>query len=432
MRTPALSAALLTLVAAVGCGSTVVEDAPSGATTTSTTDTTSGAGGGATTTTTTNETTTSTTTTTDTTTHAGGAGGAGGGTGGSPEVPYPAPHPSMPQMPNHGGGALHDPLLVTVTWAGDDLQPKLETFGDTLGSLAWWDAVRAEYGVHAAKGGGHVVIQDEPAATLSDSDVRAWLAAKVADATLPAPTDQTIYMLYFPVSTTISLDPQQGGGTSCQDFGGYHDSTWVKDANGQQVEVAYAVLPRCGDIDSMTVTASHEVTEAATDPHPEMTPGYVITDPHSAWAALGGEDADLCETVGGTSEAGWMLTRAWSNTNAKAGDQPCVPVPQSDLPFFDAGIVKERLKLKPGESGTTEVQCYSFGPLPSDISLGAKSMKNMLTFSFDKPTCKNGDVVTLTVTLSKSATKGTDYHYRLNASLDPQTQHVWRGVVTAL
>ena len=182
----------------------------------------------------------------------------------------------------------------------------------------------------------------------------------------------------------------------------------------------------------MTSTASHEITEASTDPHPDFAPAYVIIDSHSPWTSLGGENADLCETVGGTTEAGWALTRAWSNANAKKGEQPCVPVPEGPIPFFDAGITKERVKVKPGESVTVNIECYSFGPLPNDLTLSAQARKKMLTFAFDKDTCKNGDVVKMTITLSPSAVKGTDYRYRLNATLDAQTEHLWRGVVTAL
>jgi hypothetical protein len=424
MRTAAFAPVLLVMAssAALGCGSNVesglaaaTTSASSGATTTKTA---TGAGGGAT-----------TTTSTVTETAAGGAGGGTGGAGGAePAIPYPAPHPAMPVMPNHGGAVLHDPVLVTVTWAGDELEQTLQTFDDTIGTLAWWPAIHAQYGINPSKGGGHVVVQDPAPADLSDADIQQWLVDHVTDKTLPAPTDQTVYVLYYPGLTTITLDPSQGGGQSCTSFGGYHESLTVTGPSGP-VEVAYAVLPRCGPQDELTVSASHEITEAATDPHPDFAPGYAIMDPHSPWAPLGGEDADLCELVGGTSEAGYALARAWSNENAKKGDQPCMPVPAGPTPFFDAGIVKERLKAKPGDTVTTPVECYSFGPLANDISLDAMNKSGALTFSFDKPTCKNGDVVTLSIKVSPSAKKATDYRYRLNATLDAQNQHIWRGVV---
>ena len=41
------------------------------------------------------------------------------------EAGYPAPHPSMPQIPIHGGVVLHDPEIVSVTFPGDELADKL-------------------------------------------------------------------------------------------------------------------------------------------------------------------------------------------------------------------------------------------------------------------------------------------------------------------
>src|SRR6185369_15065919 len=99
MRASLITASLL--VALVGCSSTVAEQNSSG-TTGNPPPGSGGTGGGE-------------------TTASGGSGGSGG-TGGAPEVAYPAPHPGMPQIPNHGGAVLHDPVIVTVTFAGDPFE----------------------------------------------------------------------------------------------------------------------------------------------------------------------------------------------------------------------------------------------------------------------------------------------------------------------
>ena len=339
----------------------------------------------------------------------------------------------MPQIPNNGGVVLKAPVIVTVTFPGDALQAKEQQFDAEVGGLKWWSTVHDSYGVGAATSGGNVVIADPPATAMTANELEQWLQDRITDGTLPAPTDQMIYALYFPITTTVTFDPNQGGGSLCQEFLGYHSSISAMTPGGV-VPTAYAVIGQCGDIDSVTETASHEFTEAATDPHPiNGKPAFVYLK-NSPWTTLGGEDGDMCSGVSGVVENGWALTRVWNNPNAAEGNQPCVPVPDPVngqlLPYFNAGIVHDTLKAAPGETVSTEVDCYSFGPLPGDMTLvGQAFSKKNLTFSFDKDTCKNGDVVTMSITVSASAKSATDYHYSLLAQLDANTAHTWRAMV---
>jgi hypothetical protein len=346
-----------------------------------------------------------------------------------PEPTYPADHPGMPQIPNNGGAVLHDPVLVTVTFPNDPLKADLEAFGDVIGSLSWWPTVNAEYGVGPATSGGHVVIPDPPPAQMSDADVEAFLQAKITDGTLPAPTDQTIYVLYYPPSTVISLGG--GGGDSCGAYLGYHSGISADVGGGHLVPTAYAVVARCGGLDTVTETASHELTEAATDPHPNAQIGYSFIG-ENAWTLAGGENADMCSMVSGVTEGGYSLTRVWSNRNAKLGDQPCLPLPDptSPIPYFNAGIVHDVVTAHPGDTVTVEVDCYSFGPLPNAMTLEphANSPQN-IGLTFDDTTCENGDKRTLTIQVASTAKKGTSYHYTLLASIDSSTSHLWRGMV---
>jgi hypothetical protein len=411
---------LLSSGALLGACSSPVEEqkAASGATSTATSGTTTaGVGGGA---------------TAPSSTSAGVGGGAGG-TGGAADVPYPAPHPSMPQIPNQGGSVLHDPVIVTVTFPGDALEAQEQKFDAEIGGLKWWSTVHDSYGVGAAKSGGNVSIADTPATAMTDGELEQWIQDRITDGTLPAPTDQTIYALYFPITTTISFDASQGGGSLCQEFLGYHSSINAN-VGTDVIPAAYAVIGQCGDIDTVTETASHELTEASTDPHPiNGVPAYVLLK-NSPWTTLGGENGDMCAGVSGVVEGGWSLTRVWNNPNASEGNQPCVPVPDpvngNALPYFNAGIVQETLKANPGDTVSTEVDCYSFGPLPADMQLiGQAFSKQTLQFSFDKDTCKNGDKVTMSITVAATAKHATDYHYSLLAQLDANTAHAWRGMV---
>jgi hypothetical protein len=363
--------------------------------------------------------------------------GSGAGTGGGWEAQFPAPHPGMPVIPTHGGATLHDPVIVTVTFPDDPLTDSAVSFGEQIGGLNWWSTVLADYGVGPATSGGHVAMTDALTATMTDNDLQTWLKGKITDGTLPPPTDQHIYLLWVPASTTITLPDPQGPQSSCDAFLGYHSSTAMT-INNVSVPIAYAVVNECppypgqSALDGATDTASHELAEASSDPHPiSFTPGYVILG-NTPWTFAGGENADMCSEVSGVTEAGFYLTRVWSNANAKIGQQPCIPVPDdpTDTPYFNGGIVNETLKAKPGQTVSTEVDCYAFGPLANELTLQAMPFSHdVLTPSFDKATCINGEQRKLSFKVSASA-QPNDYHYELLVSLNADMAHAWRGMVT--
>ena len=151
----------------------------------------------------------------------------------------------------------------------------------------------------------------------------------------------------------------------------------------------------------------------------------------NAWTGLGGENGDMCAAVGGTTEAGWALTRVWNNVAAAVGDQPCLPVPDGGAtPYFNAGVVHERLVASRGATVSTEVDCYSFGPLPGPMTLSAAvPAGDPLRISFDRKTCSDGDKVTMNITVATNATHGADVHYTLYAGLEKGATHLWRGMV---
>jgi len=346
------------------------------------------------------------------------------------DVGYPAPHPSMPQIPNHGGEVLHDPVIVSITFPGDPLAEKIAAFGEEVGALRWWSTVNGPYGVGPARSGGHVVAPKAPPAQIADAEVEQWIADRIADATLPAPTDQTLYTLYYPASTTVTLEDGGGSAASCQQFLGYH-SAFSVDSGGSSKLVAYAVVNRCGDLDQVTETASHEFTEAATDPHPinVQSLGYMLLT-SNAWTLLGGENADMCAGVSSVRENGWNLTRSWVNQNAAIGQQPCLPAEDNGVPYFNAGIADDTMATEAGATVKTEVSCYSFGPLPRPMELSVQAYgKSGLRFALDQKTCRNGDKLTMSISVPKEAKRGSDYHYMLVSRIDANTGHFWRGVV---
>ena len=56
--------------------------------------------------------------------------------------------------------------------------------------------------------------------SLSDTDIENELAHQIGTSALPAPDANTIYMVHFPLGTTIDL----GGSGSCSAFCAYHST----------------------------------------------------------------------------------------------------------------------------------------------------------------------------------------------------------------
>jgi hypothetical protein len=185
------------------------------------------------------------------------------------------------------------------------------------------------------------------------SDIQSWLVQmftgggdggvgpvfKDADA-------QTVYLIYFPSGVSVSLD----GSQSCVagGFGGYHQTVAItRPGASAPIRVPYAIIPRCPPQGSETIdqtatlTASHELIEAATDPDAKNPAYWLRSGPNILWALInGGETADMCSVDMGfsafgvtttpnydTTESGFAVQRIWSNTSAKAGHNPCVPIP---------------------------------------------------------------------------------------------------------
>ena len=261
-----------------------------------------------------------------------------------------AAHDAYPQVPNNSGTpTLHAMQLTTITFTGYDHQADAEAFGDWVVGSEWLSTVGADYdvgtGTHIAK----VHLTDTAPTSITDNQIQSYLIGKLNDGTLLAPgatipntsdtVTEPIYAIFYPSTTSINLS----GSMSCQDFGGYHSYFTYTPTGGTAVKVSYAVLPTCEQTppgmtvkDYLTVAASHEYMEAATDPFPTTgfgsdTSSYAIEDYNSAWSFVPGEVGDLC--IGGNVQdaSGFMVQRIWSNSaaarSASTGESPCIPGP---------------------------------------------------------------------------------------------------------
>jgi hypothetical protein len=407
------------VVAGAACGSSAKS---------TTSNTTGGTGGESTTGTTSTGTTSSSTTTT-------GAGGAVTTVdAGALKFPFP--------LVSWGGAPLITAAdVVTVTFEGDTLATQLAPFGAGLTSSAYWNAITPGYCstgttcIGDGAMGSAVALTMQAGASYTDSalggasTIQTLLQGLITAEQVPAPTANTIYALYFPSTTSITLD----GSPSCGNggFDAYHNSMQM----GSQ-QVIYAIIPECAApqmtptidlLQNTTISASHEVIEAASDGYETNTTyGYYLDgdDPNTwGWNDIqGGEIADLCvdpfllgldETTDGT----YTVQRIWSITEAAAGKNPCVPVPTGEV-YFNTYPSATVIVTDVGTSKTIDITALadssSMGEwtvlaqdwtIPNDPNMTAP----FVTFSIEGGTTtsngpqiqmKSGDTVKLTVTLA--------------------------------
>ena len=362
---------------------------------------------------------------------------------------YPAQHTPMPLVDNNGGRVLEHAHIVTITWASDDpaMVARLQKLDDTITQTPWWTAVGSEYCekgstthcIGAGTPGEHVVIQSAPpSAGFTDSSqggpssIQDFLKDRLAnDPSFPAPTVDTLYAIYLPDGVSIDLDGTKG----CENggFGAYHNTVDLQAPDAGLMTTAYAVTPRCGSKESTTtISATHEFIEAATDPDigQNNLTYYML---NQAWGFAGGEVGDLCvDFVGGNDtvqESGFTAQRSWSNKSAKAGHDPCVPIPQGEV-YFQVAPRKQQITLKKvGDQAVLDLDAFSDGPMP-DWTVSAFDFATfqtgtaVLDFSFDRTQVNNGTHAQVTVTLKKAMPQGATV-FAIGSKDGAGHQHFW-------
>jgi hypothetical protein len=198
-----------------------------------------------------------------------------------------------PQLTYRGGPILSQAEVFTLFWgmawqdaAHSALSKQLNEFFDFILTSKLMDQL-AEYNVDGmtispgSRRGSLTFTGSEPGASIEDAEIQRLLREQVASGALPPANANSLYFIFLPPGTAV----RQGGGESCADFCGYHDST------GDNLFYAVMPYPDCqgclGGLatpDALTATASHELCEAITDPVPGR--GW-YDDAH-------GEVGDLC------------------------------------------------------------------------------------------------------------------------------------------
>ncbi len=367
---------------------------------------------------------------------------------GAPSTTYPAFAADQPMLSSNGGPILSAPVIVTVTWPKEPNVDNFENFGDKLGGTDYWKAIVSEYGVGPATSGlaNHVRETTALANSVTDADLQALVTTNLTGTTpaWPTPTANTIYVLYVPTTTKLmtSTGGASGSGSTVEacsaGIGGYHESVTV---NG--TPVAVAIIPQCNfgtgltQYENTTLSASHEIAEASTDPQPNTDPAYFgVDDDHLAYYAFmqfNVENGDMCEifaesplklTSGDLS--GYFVQRQWSNVSAKAGHNPCVPAPSD--PYFNVAaldlqkiifnfggqsIASKGAKIPVGGTGTVTLGFYSDAATPAwnlksfegslfSLSSTGQPTTHDLDVTIDKTSGQNGEKSVATIKVLKA------------------------------
>lgn len=154
---------------------------------------------------------------------------------------------------------------------------------------------------HGSRIGTTTLTASDPGTSVDDSAIQQMLNNNIAsNSAFPQPTANTLYFIYLPSGVTVIAS----GSSSCQSFCGYHDAI-----NGQ---IYYSVMPypdctgcssNLSTFASLTVTSSHELSEAITDP----VPGQGWYDQNN------GEIGDICAWQ--TKQIGnYTVQQEWSNS----------------------------------------------------------------------------------------------------------------------
>jgi hypothetical protein len=335
----------------------------------------------------------------------------------------------MPRVVSLGGKVLAHPKVVVVTYEGDSFRDLLEGFPDQLGKSSYWATVTAEYGVGAIGARRPVHLTEAAPAKIDDADLKTWLEDKL-DGTHPewdAPDADTMYVIYFPATTTYTL----GSYTGCVEFGASDNMLVTKDGR----RIPYVAVPRCANqpgldaTQTLTGVTSHELMEESTDPFKDA---YVTNDADDlgwAWEAPFSEIGDMCISDPRAwivpDDLGFTVQRAWSNAAAAAGKNPCVPAP-SDAPYFNVlpRFTDDVAIQSPGWSATTKGVHVPVGETRTvDLALFSdRATKDWQVYAYDlaaergqepeldvrleRVTGHNGDVLHLTVKALRAGKDG--------------------------
>jgi hypothetical protein len=239
----------------------------------------------------------------------------------------------FPMLVNEGGHILSPLRLVVVVAANDSLRESLFAFGKALPSSQWWPQVATPFGVSPTATAFTVIAPPIAAGTqMTFADVTAYVQAAAVDSAGYAADGRTTFLIFLPAGVSVSCTDG-----ACPTASAFH-RPFGSSTRGQFDAIAVVVRGQGSTMEAMTLAASHEIIESATDPEENA---WKLESAFHPWTASpwgmddGGsfeENADMCE---GTRilDGGFYYQRIFSNQAAALGGDPCVPA--IPAPYFN-------------------------------------------------------------------------------------------------
>jgi hypothetical protein len=229
----------------------------------------------------------------------------------TPELARRIAAPQSAQLVYNNGPLIASVQVFAIFWGTEWQQPALAAMipevnqffddiltGPLIDQLAEYSV--PQYSIQHGKRIGSVALTT-PAVpiTVDDSGIQKMIQQQISTGKFPPASIDLLYFVFLPSGVTVT----QGGSASCKAFCGYHD------AIGKDVFYAVMPFPDCSgcssglsNFDALTVTASHELCEAITDP----IPGEGWYDNQN------GEIGDICAWQ--TKKIGaYTVQKEWSN-----------------------------------------------------------------------------------------------------------------------
>ena len=333
-------------------------------------------------------------------------------------------HTALPVIDGHEKRVLPSAQIVTVTFPGYAHTAEVEAFGDFIGGSAWLKTVGAEYGVGPATHKQKLVWPSASPDRYTDQDLRKMLTTAISDGTLPAPTAgaNALAILVYVPATSILDATAAGGGVICLQgsfhtagglfTAGYHESFLAPDGT----RVPYAVIGDCtSELDEITEAATRELIGMITNPYEVDNTGYLFeTVPTDPWLFNldNGEVGYFCSgEQTHADEGGFTLHRSWSNAAAKAGQEPCVPVPADDVYTNVSADPETLVSAAPGTTLSFQLTGWSTAPTAEWGLLlsrpdGVDYTVARIAAKLSAGSINNGKIVTLTMTVPSTAKSG--------------------------
>jgi hypothetical protein len=369
----------------------------------------------------------------------------------------PAAHPALPQIVSLGGPLLRTPRVVPVFFGEDPLRADVEAYLRALANSSYWKGTTGEYGVGPLVVDPSIVVSVAAPSVLHEATARDWFKQVVTQsgAAFGTPTENSIYAIYPPSTTVVTVPTEPNVCANGLGGGGFHDSAII---NG--LSIPFAIAARCSTsagqtaLDVYSATMSHELVETVTDPV-YATAAFAQTDDAHAAFQIGtwGEVCDLCEFAPETEfrppGVPGLSQRCWSNAAAAAGHDPCVPAVSQ--PYFNAVPVvgdsvsmswagyhfqAQGVTIPVGQSKTIEIDLFSDAPTPDwtvkaiDYASTFDGGAPALQLRLDRPSGNNGTKLQLTITVLRAdSTYGGEAFVLESIGADGAMRSYWNGIV---